>query len=155
ESQRRQWASANTQSYLRLTPELRAKVYGPHIAGEPAAIGTRHAVLKGFDDTVLIAYGGTLGALTVDPPADVLMTFVPPFPAFPPEGVWSRQTKTDRPGLVVRERPGMGRVAYLPADLDRRYARDNLSDLGTLLANIVRWTSKDDIPLAVDGPGLV
>jgi hypothetical protein len=155
ESQRRQWAGTNTQSYLRLTPELRAKVYGPHIAGEPAAIGTRHAVLKGFDDTDLIAYGGILGALTVDPPADVLMTFVPPFPAFPPEAVWSRQTKTDLPGLVVRERPGMGRVAYLSADLDRRYARDNLSDFGTLLANIVRWTSKDDIPLAVDGPGLV
>ena len=32
----RRAASANDQTYLRLTPELRAKTYGPHIASEPA-----------------------------------------------------------------------------------------------------------------------
>ena len=48
-----------------------------------------------------------------------------------------------------------GRVAYLAADLDRRYARDNLGDTGTLLANLVRWTARDDIPLDVTGPGLL
>ena len=51
--------------------------------------------------------------------------------------------------------PHPGRVAYLAADLDRRYARDNLGDTGTLLANLVRWTARDDIPLDVTGPGLI
>lgn len=155
DGQRRQWAADNAQSYLRLTPELRAKAFGPHIAGEPPAIGERHPILKGFDDTDLLPYGGSLAALDVDSSARVLLTFVPPFPAFPPEAVWSRRMKTDIPGLVVNERPGAGRVAYLAADLDRRYARDNFSDIGNLLANLVRWTASDDIPLSVQGPGLL
>jgi hypothetical protein len=44
------------------------------------------------------------------------------------------------------------RRAYI---LDRRFARDNLPDHGDLLANLIRWAAKDDIPLAVEGPGLV
>ena len=154
-STRRQWATGNTQTYLRLTPELRAKAFGPHIPGEPPATGTRHPVLKGFDDTDILPYGGTLAAMNVDPSAQVLLTFVPPLPAFPPEAVWSQQTKTDLPGLVINERTGYGRVAYLAADLDRRFARDNISDTGNLLANLIRWAAKDDIPLAVEGPGLL
>jgi hypothetical protein len=31
----------------------------------------------------------------------------------------------------------------------------NLPDHGNLLANIVKWTAKDDLPLQVDGAGLV
>jgi hypothetical protein len=76
-------------------------------------------------------------------------------PAFPPEAVWSRETKTDLPGLIVIERTGAGRVVYFAADLDRRFARDNNPDLGNLLANAIRWAAADDIPLQVDGPGLL
>ena len=47
------------------------------------------------------------------------------------------------------------RVAFLPADLDRRFARDNLPDHGDLLANLVRWVAQDNLPLAVEGPGLI
>jgi hypothetical protein len=43
----------------------------------------------------------------------------------------------------------------LPADLDRRFARDNLPDHGRLLANLVRWAAGRPIPLKVDGPGLI
>jgi hypothetical protein len=63
--------------------------------------------------------------------------------------------RTDIPGLVVTDRSGAGRVAYLAADLDRRYARENLGDMASLLANVVRWTAKDDIPLTVEGAGLL
>jgi hypothetical protein len=48
-------------------------------------------------------------------------------PAFPPEAVWLREDHTDVAGLVVNERGDGTRVAYLAADLDRRYARDNIS----------------------------
>jgi hypothetical protein len=50
---------------------------------------------------------------------------------------------------------GNARVAYLPADIDRRYAHDNLPDHANLLANIVRWASNSRIPLEVTGAGLV
>jgi hypothetical protein len=43
----------------------------------------------------------------------------------------------------------------MPADLDRRFARENQPDHGDLLANIVRWAAKDDMPLKVEGPGLI
>jgi hypothetical protein len=155
EAQRQRWAADDAQSYLRLTPELRAGVAGPHMAGEPKPTGTRHPVLKGFEQTDILAYGGALAPLNVNASSRVLATFVPPFPAFPPEAVWSRRMTTDIPGLVVTEGRDSGRVAYLAADLDRRFARDNLGDSGTLLANLVRWTAKDDIPLEVTGPGLL
>lgn len=155
ETQRRQWAADSAQSYLRLTPELRAEVAGPHIAGEPRADGRRHEVLKGFEQTDILAYGGALAPIDVASSAQVLLTFVPPFPSFPPEAVWSRRMRTEIPALVVTDRPGSGRSAYLAADLDRRYARDNLGDLASLLANLVRWTAKDDIPLVVEGAGLL
>jgi hypothetical protein len=152
---RRQAASANDQTYLRLTPELRAKTYGPHIASEPAAHGSRQPALKGFDETDILPFGGSLAPVTVAPTARVLMTYVPPRPAFPPEAVWLHESTTNVAGLVVSERANGGRVAYLAADIDRRYARDNISDSGTLLANIVRWAANDDIPLTFDGPGLL
>ena len=66
-----------------------------------------------------------------------------------------RTPKTDIAGLVVNQRANGARVAYLPADLDRRYGRDNLPDHGDLLANLVRWTARDDMPLRVEGPGLI
>jgi len=155
EAARHQSAVENAQTYLRLTPEWRARVYGPHIPGEPAAAGVRHPILKGFDDTDILAYGGVLEPVRVEASAQILLTFVPPRPATPPEAIWSQHDHTDIPGLVVHERPGFGRVAYLAADLDRRFARANSSDHGRLLENLLRWAARDDIPLSVDGPGVI
>ena len=146
--------SPSGHTYLRLAPELRARVDGPRAGDEPAISGTRHAVLRGFDDTDLIAFGGTLGPLKVDDGALVPLTFVPPFPTYPPETAWMRQPTTDIPGLVLSEH-GQSHIAYMPADLDRRYAREHLPDHARLIANIVRWTAGEEIPLSVDGTGLV
>jgi hypothetical protein len=146
--------SAAAQTYLRLTPELRARVEGPHVAGEPLATRERHPVLAGFDETDILPYGGTLDALGVDPRASALLTFIPAFPAFPPETAWMRQPRTDIPGLVINESANR-RVAFLSADIDRRFAIDNLPDHGNLMANLVRWAARDTIPLHVEGPGLL
>jgi hypothetical protein len=146
--------AAAAQTYLRLTPELRARVDGPHVPDEPRPTEPRHPALAGFDQTDILPYGGTLEALRVAPSARALATFIPAFPAFPPETAWMREPRTEIPGLVVDERDGR-RVAFVPADLDRRYAIDNLPDHGDLLANLVRWAARDSIPLQVDGPGLL
>jgi hypothetical protein len=66
-----------------------------------------------------------------------------------------REPKTDIPALILRELGNSGRIAFLPADIDRRFAKDNLPDHGNLLANLVRWASSDDIPLQVEGRGLI
>lgn len=141
-------------TYLRLIPELRARVYGPHIGNEPPISGERHPVLKGFDETDLLPFGGSLQPLTVNDKVNVLLTFIPSFPMYPPETAWMREPKTNIPGLILNE-SGKGLVAFLPADIDRRFANDNLPDHGDLLANLVRWAAKGDIPLEVEGRGLI
>jgi Hypothetical glycosyl hydrolase 6 len=155
ESPEREWAARSYHSYLRLAPELRARVYGPKAGDEPAATGERHPVLSGFDETDILPYGGMLEKLSVDAGAVVPLTFIPPFPVYPPETAWMREPKTDIPGLVLNEHRAGGRVAYLPADVDRRFVKENLPDHGNLLANIVRWAGKGDLPLRVEGPGLI
>jgi hypothetical protein len=141
-------------TYLRLSPELRAKVWGPKAGDEPAPEGERHAVLRGFDETDILPFGGTLEPMRTDPGVTIPLTFIPPFPIYPPETAWMRQPKTDIPALVLRSQ-GQSRVAYMPADLDRRYASENLPDHANLLANVVRWAAADRIPLDVRGPGMI
>jgi len=153
ETARAQRASETLHTYLRLAK-------GPVMA--PASTGAastgdegRHAVLRGFEDTDILPFGGWLDQLIVDEGALVPLTFIPPFPIYPPETSWMREPKTNIPGLVLNTRPSGGRIAYLPADIDRRFARDNLPDHGDLLANIVRWAAKDAFPLTVAGPGFI
>lgn len=155
EATRTRWAKTWAQTYLRLSPEERARIDGPRSGDEPAITGERHAVLRGFDGTDILAFGGMLEPLTVDRTAIVPLTFVPPVPTAPAESVWMPEPRTNIPALVLRENAGGGRVAYLPADIDRRFARENLPDHGDLLANLVRWTVKDDVPVRVEGAGLI
>ncbi|HWE49159.1 MAG TPA: alpha-amylase family protein [Bryobacteraceae bacterium] len=145
----RQWATETQHTYLRLIPELRAKVWGPETGDEPPVTGERSAVLRGFDETDIIPFGGVLVPVRLDQGVTVPLTFVPAFPIYPPETAWMRQPKTDIPGLVLK-----GRVAFMPADLDRRYSRDSLPDYATVMSNVTRWAAADDIPLQVEGPGL-
>jgi hypothetical protein len=112
-------------------------------------------VLQGFDETDIIPFGGTLQPLKVDDGVVVPLTFVPEFPAFPPETAWMRVADSGIAGLAVGETPAGARVAYLAADLDRRYFRELLPDHANLLANLVRWAAKDSIPLSVRGAGLI
>jgi hypothetical protein len=149
------WESWSRHSYLRLTPELRAGVYGPRVGTEPPGGGERHAVLTGFDATDILPFGGRLEVVRAESGTLVPLTFVPPFPIYPPETSWMRDPTTALPALVLNERPGGGRVAYLPADVDRCYGRDNLPDHGQLLANLARWAARDRVPLRVEGTGLI
>lgn len=142
-------------TYLRLTPELGRNVDGPHNGTEPLVTGARHPVFKGFDKTDIIPFGGTLESVRTDPGAQVMMTFIPVSPILPPEDAWMRVPRTEIQGLILNTPSGGGRVAFMPADLDRQFARDNYPDHGDVLANIVRWISKDNIPLVVEGAGLV
>jgi hypothetical protein len=155
ESGGRRGGGGSVHTYLRLHPEFRARVYGPKTGKEPPPTGDRHPVLQGFEETDIIPFGGTLHALRADEGATVALTFVPEFPVYPPETAWMREPDSGIPGLVVSESQGGGRVAYLAADLDRRYLRELLPDHANLLTNLVRWAARDTIPLHVQGAGLI
>ena len=87
--------------------------------------------------------------------SEAALTFVPEFPRYPPELVWMREPDTDIPGLVLNTGPENSRIAFLPADLDRQLCRHNIPDHSKLLINLVRWASKGEIPLVVEGTGLI
>jgi hypothetical protein len=150
----RKLAGETYHTYLRLTPELRINADGPQTGLEPQAIGERHPVLKGFAETDILSYGGFLEPLKTDNGTEVLMTFIPQFPIYPPETAWMREPKTDIPGLILNKKAG-SRIAFMPADIDRQFGRYNLPDHGNLLANLIRWASKEDIPLSVECAGLI
>ena len=155
DSPERQWAAGSFHTYLRLAPELRAEVDGPKAGDEPVPRGERHQVLEGFEETDILPFGGMIETIQTDPGSIVPMTFIPPFPVYPPETAWMREPKTELPGLILSSHTKGGHIAYMPADIDRRFARDNLPDHGNLLANLVRWAAQDKIPLKVDGRGLI
>ncbi|TDO50674.1 putative glycosyl hydrolase-like family 6 (GHL6) protein [Kribbella sp. VKM Ac-2527] len=105
------------------------------------------AIADGLGDTDLVPFGGQLQVVRSDRAA---LTFVPPFPIYPPEKSWMVEPRTDVPALVLRDR-----TAYLAADLDRLYASYHHPDHGRVLANLVRWAAAGEIPLEVAGTGVL
>lgn len=151
---RRRPAGNSIHTYLRLTPELRGKVWGPKAGDEPAPSGQRHPVLRGFDETDILPFGGQLEPLKVDSDVTVPLTFIPAFPGFPPEVSWMREPTTTIPGLILKEK-GVAKIAYFPAEIDSRYGKDHLPDHANLLANTVRWAAGESKVLDIEGPGLL
>jgi Hypothetical glycosyl hydrolase 6 len=125
----------SVHSYLRIDPAMRSRI---------------RPVLEGFEETEILPFGGMLESMRLDPGVLVPLTFVPPFPVYPPETAWMRTPKTDIPALILNRR-----VAYLPAEIDSRFGRDNLADHARLLANLVHWAVGDAMPLEVRGPGFI
>jgi hypothetical protein len=148
-------ARGTAHSYLRLPPGPRKQGNDLEADGEPPATDRRHPALAGFDQTDILAFGGVLDDLAVTGDANVLLTYVPPFPIYPPETAWMRTPHTNIPGLIVRATPPGSRIAFLAADLDRRFGRDNLPDHRDVLANLVRWAAGNTIPLSVEGRGFI
>ncbi|MDR1161204.1 MAG: hypothetical protein LBK45_02585 [Tannerellaceae bacterium] len=101
-----------------------------------------HEILEGFELTDTLPFGGGLQALKTDAGVDVLATFIPEYPIYSPEMAWMREPDTDFPGLIAHTLPNGSRIAFMPAAIDRLFARFNLPDHGALLGNIIRWTYK-------------
>ena len=142
-------------TYLRLLPELRTQVDGPKNGTEPAVTGARHPILKGFEESDIIPFGGQLKQLKVDNGTEVLMTFVPQFPVYPPETAWMREPVTNIPGMVIRNTNQGGKVIFIPADVDRQYAINNHPDHANLIRNMVKWAIGENEFLSIEGAGLI
>ena len=142
-----------------------ADVFGAAVEGDLVGpvgnsymrIDARHPTLAGFEETALlpgpeqhvpVRAAGGLGAAAP-------LTVVPSYPAFPPEMVFPRTSRTDQPAALFRQY-GRSRVAYFPGDIDRTFWRSGNPDLGLLLQNTVRWLRGEDrAPVTLDGDGIV
>lgn len=148
------WDEWGQHTYLRIAPERRRWVDGPQTGQEPTDEAPRHVAFAGLDETDIVPFGGRIEVVRPSSGSVVPLTLVPPFPIYPPETAWMRQPTSGVPALVLNEASG-GRVAYLAADLDRTFGRSRLPDHAALLANLVRWTASDRIPLRIDGAGFL
>jgi hypothetical protein len=80
--------------------------------------------------------------------------FVEPYPDLPMEEVYPRDLHKNVPEVYLREM-GRGRVVYFPFDIDRIFWEVLDADHGRLLANAVRWAAADDMPVRVEGKGIL
>lgn len=117
---------------------------------------SHHPALAGFDDAGWMING--IWRQPVRPVAAFAnqpFLRVAPFPDLPMEEVYPRDLDKSEPEIFLRELPGGGRVAYVPSDIDRTFWSVLAPDHGRLLANLVRWASRDSSPLVVDGAGVL
>ncbi len=143
-------------SYIRLSPENRDSVYGSKDPTAPAAGGDRHAIFGGLEDTDSLPFGGCLPYVSVDDGVEVLATYIPDFPIYPPETSWMREPRSDIPAITVRTSPSGGKLVWFAADIDRCLARDDQFEHALLLANAVRWCLGDKRQVSLNGThGLV
>lgn len=138
-------------SYLRLLPELRAAAYGPVDTDAPAAEGSRHPILAGLDGADTIPFGGYMPVMRAAEGTEVLATFVPDFPIYPPETSWMRTPRTEIPAITVRRGAGGGTLVWVVADLDRCFEREGHAEHGLILANAVRHALGEKRKVSVAG----
>lgn len=138
-------------TYLRLAPELRGGVYGSRDATAPAPEGERHPILAGLEEADTIPFGGFLPIVSVDAGTEVLATFIPDFPIYPPETSWMRKPRTDLAAVTACTAPSGGKLVWFVADLDRCFARDESFEHALLLANAVSWALGDRQRVTLSG----
>jgi hypothetical protein len=115
-------------------------------------IRQRNAITAGFEDTEWIA--GPVWRVPLKPIQNPIMTFISPYPTYPPEAVYMREPATNLPSIVLREK-GKARLAYLAGDVDASYWRLDNWDLGRQLINTIQWVMGESNPVKVQGEGLM
>jgi hypothetical protein len=128
------------------------EIAGPKGNSYYARIEQRHPIVAGFEDTQVLP--GAEYRLPVKARAPQPLTVISPYPAFPPEMVYTQTPKTDEPAVVTTEE-GMSRRVWLPGDVERSFWKTGNGDLSRLLQQAIRWVARDRMPVHVAGDGLV
>ena len=116
------------------------------------AAGEKHPITQGFGDTDWLP--GAENRVPLKPVQDALLTVVPGFVRYPPELAYPPQPHTNEPAVVLREN-GVSRTAWLAGDVERTYWLTGHGDLLRLLHNTIRWITRDEREVHVEGPGFI
>jgi len=115
-------------------------------------IERQHPILTGFTDTNWLP--GTQNRLPVKPVQSPILTVVPGFVQYPPELAYPPASHTDEPAVVLRE-IGQSRTAYFPGDIERTWWLTGHGDLLRLQHNTIRWLTRDESVVHVQGEGFI
>jgi len=115
-------------------------------------IAGKHPILDGFANTNWLP--GAQNRIPLKPVSNPVLTVVPGFVQYPPELAYPPISHTDEPGVVLRE-IGPSRLAYFPGDIERTYWLTGHGDLLRLLHNTIRWITRDEQLVHVEGDGFV
>ena len=117
-----------------------------------ARIERKHPILDGFADTNWLP--GAQNRVPLKPLTDPVLTVVPGFVQYPPELAYPPVSRTNEPAVVLRE-VGSSRIAYFPGDIERTFWLTGHGDLLRLIHNAVRWITRDEGVISVDGDGFI
>jgi hypothetical protein len=117
-----------------------------------ARIESQHEILRGFSDTNWIP--GAQNRIPLKPVEKPVLTVVPGFVRYPPELAYPPVPHTDEPAVVLGEQ-GASRTAWIAGDVERTYWITGHGDLLRLLDNTIRWLTRDERMVNVEGPGFV
>jgi hypothetical protein len=117
--------------------------------------GQFHPLAKGMEDAGRIINGVyRVRVKPIGPARYSPLTVIPTYPDLPMEEVFARPTGEHDPGVFLNE-VGRGRVLYFPWDIDRSFWEILDVDHAHLLRNAVSWSTREDPPAIVKGPGIV
>ena len=111
-----------------------------------------HPIVEGFTDTNWLP--GAQNRIPLKPVQDAVLTVVPGFVRYPPELAYPPVSHTDEPAVVLGEN-GSSRVAYFPGDIERTYWLTGHGDLLRLMHNTIRWITREERVVSVDGEGFI
>jgi len=111
-----------------------------------------HPILEGFTNTNWLP--GAENRIPLSPVQSSVLTVVPGFVRYPPELAYPPVPRTNEPAVVLRE-SGRSRMAYFPGDIERTYWLTGHGDLLRLLHNTIRWITKDERVVQIDGDGFI
>lgn len=138
-----------------------ASIFDIHATGERSTrvgngymgrIEREHPILEGFSGTDWLP-----GAQWLQPVAPVespIMTVIPPYVNYPPELAYPPVQKTEIPDVVAKE-IGQSRLVYFAGNIESTSWRSGNTDLSRLLQNAIRWVTKGETPVAIEGRGVV
>ena len=107
-------------------------------------------VFNGFKNTAMIGMGGVFREIVSGKGVKILASYIPPFPMYPPEFVWTSRPKTDMPVITEYVHPEGGKAIYAAWDLDAAYGRAAYPDHGDLIANIAKYLLGVKVPVLVE-----
>ena len=117
-----------------------------------ARIEREHAILDGFRDTNWLP--GAQNRTPLKRIENPVLTVVPGFVRYPPELAYPPVPHTTEPAVVLREF-GASRTAYFPGDIERTYWLTGHGDLLRLIHNTIRWITRDERVVHVEGEGFI